>query len=146
MFFLLSEFLADTSVLKRTLAREKQLKRATWVMWETIKPKVTQTVIQNSRDSTTSVKNSLQRNDGTKESSFRLPRKANLEGGKVNMQEERKGLRFICRFLWCSLCADKKVFFPPHLGRVPFTLGIYLLLGSKKRVRVSQYLLFLTCL
>lgn len=45
MFFLLSEFLADTSVLKRTLAREKQLKRATWVMWETIKPKVTQTVI-----------------------------------------------------------------------------------------------------
>ena len=146
MFFLLSEFLADTLVLKGRLAREKQLKCATRVMWETIKPKVTQTVIQNSRDSTTSIKNNLQRNDWTKESSFRLPRKANLEGGKVNTWEERRGLRFICRFLWCYLCADKKVFFPPHPGRVPFTLEIYLLLGSKKRVKVSQFLLFLTCL
>ena len=146
MFFLLSEFLADTPVLKGRLAREKQLKCATQVMWKTIKPKVTQTVIQNSRDSTTSVKNNLQRNDGTKESSFRLPRKADLEGGKVNAREETKGLRFICRFLWYYLCADKKVFYPPHPGRVPFTLEIYLLLGRKKRVRVSQYLLFLTCL
>lgn len=68
--------------------------------------------------------------------------------GRQTYGRKLTGTRFVCRFPWCYLWADKNIFFPPHTERRPFTQAIYrLLAGRKWRGRVFLLcLLFLKCL